>query len=461
MKIQLTNRTHASEIKPARPKSERFFACLLLTLLLFGLLTSPAIAKTDWDISPSHPNVGDTLKLTGTASPEEELGADISFKKELPVTEGRYQYLLEEIKIPYGKNNLFTVTGEGVENLDVSVKKLIWINLSSDASGGTATISQGHVPPLTYKVLISGDALSTLSKDSSVKLTVTASQTITADSNGNFEFDYDTSALPAGKYVVTIGNKAKTIELGSGNQNAPGISSISPSKGPSGELVTITGTGFNGATGVYFGEKKARYYTIQSNTKIIVTVPDGSGTLKVRVSSKNGWSNSVSYTYTSPTISSISPSKGPSGELVTITGTGFNGATGVYFGEKKARYYTIQSNTKIIVTVPDGSGTLKVRVSSKNGWSNSVSYTYTSPTISSISPSKGPSGELITITGTGFNGATGVYFGEKKARYYTIQSSTKIIVTVPDGSGTLKVRVSSKNGWSNSVSYTYTSPTIG
>ncbi|AKB50638.1 hypothetical protein MSBRW_1385 [Methanosarcina barkeri str. Wiesmoor] len=300
MKIRLTNRTHASEIKPARPKSERFFACLLLTLLLFGLLTSPAIAKTNWDISPSHPNVGDTLKLTGTASPEEELGADISFKKELPVTEGRYQYLLEEIRIPYGKNNLFTVTGKGVENLDVSVKKLIWIKLSSDASGGTATISQGHVPPLTYKILISGDALS---KASSVKLTVTASQTITADSNGNFEFNYDTSALPAGKYVVTIGNKAKTIELGSGNQNAPAISSISPSKGPSGEQVTITGTGFYGATGVYFGGKKASYYSIQGGTKIVVPAPKGSGTVQVTVNSENGKSNSVSYTYTSPKIS--------------------------------------------------------------------------------------------------------------------------------------------------------------
>ncbi|WP_292373554.1 hypothetical protein [Methanosarcina sp. UBA411] len=199
--------------KSIKSKRTKLVLGLLSAFFLLGLFISPAAAKTDWKISPSNPSVGDTLKVKGTASPEEKLIAEVSFVKDLPVTGGRYQYSLEKIKIPRGKDNLFTVTGEGVENLNLSVKKLIWIDLSSDASGGTATISQGHVPPLKYKIIISGDALSTPGKHSSVKLKVTASQTLKTNQKGKFNFNYPTSGLPAGKYTVKIGNSEKTIEL--------------------------------------------------------------------------------------------------------------------------------------------------------------------------------------------------------------------------------------------------------
>lgn len=181
---------------------------------MLGLFISPSAAKTDWKISPSNPTVGDTLKIKGTASPGEDLIAQVSFEKELPVTEGRYHYLLEKIKIPRGEDNLLTLKGEGVENLNVSVTKLFFTKkLSSDAPRGIATVSRRNVPPLTYKVLIDGDALSTPSKDSSVKLTVTASQTLKTSSKGKFNFNYHTSSMPAGKYTIYIGDSKKTIEL--------------------------------------------------------------------------------------------------------------------------------------------------------------------------------------------------------------------------------------------------------
>jgi hypothetical protein len=46
-----------------------------------------------------------------------------------------------------------------------------------------------------------------------VLLNVTINETLTADSKGSFKFDYDTTALPAGEYVLTIGNKTQKIEL--------------------------------------------------------------------------------------------------------------------------------------------------------------------------------------------------------------------------------------------------------
>jgi len=230
---------YANNIKLVKLKRTRLVLGFLSLFLLLGLFISPSAAKTDWKISPSNPTVGDTLKITGTASPEEELIAKVSFEKELPVTEGRYQYLLEKIKIPRGEDNHLTVRGEGVENLNVSVTKLFFNKkVSSNASGGIATISRRHVPPLTYKVLIDGDALSTPSKDfslkassiknssiknssiknspindSSIKLTVTASQTLKTNPKGKFRFNYHTSSMPAGKYTIYIGNSKKIIEL--------------------------------------------------------------------------------------------------------------------------------------------------------------------------------------------------------------------------------------------------------
>jgi len=206
--------SYVNNIKLMKLKRTKLVLGFLSVFLLLGLFISPSAAKTDWKISPSNPTVGDTLKITGTASPEEELIATVSFEKELSVTEGRYQYLLEKIKIPRGEDNRLTVRGEGVENLNVSVTKLFFTKkLSSDASGGIATVSRRNVPPLTYKVLIDGDALSTPSKDSSVKLTVTASQTLKTNSKGKFNFNYHTSSMPAGKYTIYIGDSKKIIEL--------------------------------------------------------------------------------------------------------------------------------------------------------------------------------------------------------------------------------------------------------
>ena len=211
MKNMLTNVNYASKIKPVRQKREGLLFCLLSVFLLLCLLISPAAATVEWNISPSNPTVGDTLKIKGTASPEESLTAEVSFEKEIPVSGGRYEYLLENIKVPEGKDNRFTVEANGVQNLNVNVQKWICIKRQSDASPeGVATISQANVPPFNYNILIDGDALC---EKSSVKLIFTASQTLTADSEGKFKYSYDTSSMPAGEFTIKIGDVEQTIEL--------------------------------------------------------------------------------------------------------------------------------------------------------------------------------------------------------------------------------------------------------
>ena len=69
------------------------------------------------------------------------------------------------------------------------------------------------------------------------------------------------------------------------------------------------------------------------------------------------------------------------------------------------------------------------------------------PTISSFSPSSGPIGTTVTITGTNFSANPAnniVYFGAVRAAVSTA-SATSLIVTVPTGSTYQPVSVTTNN----------------
>ncbi|WP_218022503.1 IPT/TIG domain-containing protein, partial [Nocardia amamiensis] len=192
----------------------------------------------------------------------------------------------------------------------------------------------------------------------------------------------------------------------------PSLSSISPNKGPTsgGTTVTLTGTGFTGATAVNFGSTPATSFTVNSDTQITATSPAGTGIVSVTVTGPTGTSNPLSYSYVVvPTITSISPTVGPiaGGNSVTITGTGFTGPLTVRFGST-ATTFTVDSSTQITAIAPAGSaGTVQVTVTGLGGTSNGVSYTYAPvPSITSISPTSGPAtgGTVVTLTGTNFTG---------------------------------------------------------
>ncbi|MFI9365183.1 IPT/TIG domain-containing protein, partial [Kitasatospora sp. NPDC053057] len=115
--------------------------------------------------------------------------------------------------------------------------------------------------------------------------------------------------------------------------NIPVIDSISPASGAAGSVVTLTGCGFSAVTAVRFGAVAASSFTVVSDTQITATVPAGSGTVQVTVVAWwwGATSNSVPFTYTVavPVIGSVSPASGAAGSVVTLTGSGFSGATAV------------------------------------------------------------------------------------------------------------------------------------
>ncbi|MCQ1535083.1 hypothetical protein FTO70_05145 [Methanosarcina sp. KYL-1] len=180
-------------------------------MAFFLLAIFPAGASVnDWETSPQKPIVGDTLRIKGSAFPEEEIDVTVTFEKIVPVSGGKYEYILEDVNIPGGFDNSFTVRATSAENLNVRVKMVVWITKSSGASGSTATVSQSGVPPGTYKIKIDGNAKSGAS---TVELKITARQQIKADSEGDFIYSYNTKAVPPGDFEIKVGDSTKTITL--------------------------------------------------------------------------------------------------------------------------------------------------------------------------------------------------------------------------------------------------------
>ncbi len=76
------------------------------------------------------------------------------------------------------------------------------------------------------------------------------------------------------------------------------------------------------------------------------------------------------------TITAAAPSAAVTGDVVTLTGTGFTGATKVKFGATNATSFDVDSDTSMTAVMPDGTaGTANIKVTNAKG--DSAAFTYT------------------------------------------------------------------------------------
>jgi hypothetical protein len=159
---------------------------------------------------------------------------------------------------------------------------------------------------------------------------------------------------------------------------APVVIVALPAIGPVGTSVTITGTGFDDssvATGVAFNGTAATSFSVDSNTQITAVVPTGATTGPVSVTDAEGTGATVlDFVVTPsppPTIVLFDPSTGPAGTEVTLTGTGYTGATSVEFDGAPATF-GVNSDLEIVATVPLGAATGPISVSTPGGTATSI-----------------------------------------------------------------------------------------
>ncbi len=267
----------------------------------------------------------------------------------------------------------------------------------------------------------------------------------------------------AGVYAVTVQvtdgslSDQKNFQV-TVNAKAPQVTAFSPASGRVGTTVIISGSNLLNATRVAFNGTAA---SISANTatQITTTVPAGATTGLIRVTTAGGTATSSSaftVTYPKPAISSFTPTSGPVGTTVTITGSGFAPAvTTVRFSNTTATQVTVQSATTLLAVVPSGASTGKVSVSTPGGTATSkFNFTVTvpvtpAPVISSFSPASGPVGTTVTITGSNFLGTTALQFNGIPA-VFTVKSATQITATVPAGAKSGKITVVTPRGTATS-----------
>src|SRR5208283_3680638 len=173
----------------------------------------------------------------------------------------------------------------------------------------------------------------------------------------------------------------------------------------------ITGSNFGSTQGlstINFNGVPATSITSWTNNQIVALFPSNATSGPVTVVANSIRSNgNFAFTLYNPVITSLSPATGQAGSTVIISGSGFTvgegTGSGVSFngvpGEVTLGGWT---DTSITVFVPDGVTSGPVTVTKSGVTSNSLLFTVENLSVSGISPTSGPAGSVVTITGTGF-----------------------------------------------------------
>jgi hypothetical protein len=158
-----------------------------------------------------------------------------------------------------------------------------------------------------------------------------------------------------------------------------------------------------------------------------------------------------------PTIASFSPTAGPVGTSVVVQGTGLTNASAVTFGTVPASSFTVDSDTQVTAVVPAGFNKAIIKITTPGGVAKSTGMNFQvttvpapPPVISSFSPTSGPVGTAVTVQGSGFTGATEVFFGTVPASF-TVDNDTQITAIVPSGFDRGIIKVTAPGGKAKST----------
>ena len=225
--------------------------------------------------------------------------------------------------------------------------------------------------------------------------------------------------------------------------------------GKVGTTVELLGQGFTGTTGVSFGGVSATFHNV-SDTYMTALVPAGAKTGTVTVTTFTGSMNSNHAFLVTPVITSI-PASGVVGAAITITGVSLSQTTKVTIGGRPA-VFTVVSDTQVTATVPAGAKTgAKILVTTPGGVAASPGTFAVVPVVKTFSPTSGPVGTAVTITGTSFTGATNVTFGGVAATSYSVINDQQVDALVPAGAVTGKITITTPGGTGiSSTSFTVT-----
>lgn len=229
--------------------------------------------------------------------------------------------------------------------------------------------------------------------------------------------------------------------------NRPGLSGFIPRTGEWATGISISGSFLSNVTGVQIGTGLNGSFTIISDTGINFTIPEDSSSDIITIHSLAGATTStgIFHTYTPlPTFSSFTPTRGYSGDALSLTGTRLHTIDSVLFtgGTERLtfdyRYFTKIGSTGISMAVPNGITSGQITLSTPRGLVTSTAFfePFLLPSVSGISPTFGAHNEIISVSGTNLSGMYIWFVSPNSGKYVSglsqsLVGSTGLTVTVP------------------------------
>ena len=256
---------------------------------------------------------------------------------------------------------------------------------------------------------------------------------------------------------------------------SPTISNVSPASGPVGTACEIDGTGFcEGVTPcaapkVEFNHTAASLTCDTTDTKICTSVPMGATSGDVCVKTGGGTA-CTPFTVTACTLHFVAGNFQP-----TTVGTFYSGSISLTGVQGSVTWSTsgglpdgLTFQNGSVSGTPTKPGTYNFTITAQDstgpGCAISQGVTITvaappAPNITSFSPTSGPFGTAVTVTGTNFTGATVVAFNGTSATF-AVNSGTQISATVPNDATTGPITVTTAGGVATSSSSFTVSATV-
>jgi uncharacterized repeat protein (TIGR03803 family) len=229
------------------------------------------------------------------------------------------------------------------------------------AGGGVGVSSGGTIFKIT-----TGGALTTLYKFCSLFFCADGGAPpfgLAPSSDGNF-------------YGTTMAGGATGYGAVFGFYVVPGTDpfvELQPSYGKVRTKVSIVGNLLTSATSVSFNGTPAKF--MLSKTGLVTNVPAGATTGSVTVTTPSATLVSNVPFKVVPRITKFKPKSGPVGTVVQITGVSLTQTTGVAFGGVAATVFSVNSDTQVTATVPNGAVTGPITIITLGGSASKGRFT--------------------------------------------------------------------------------------
>ena len=226
---------------------------------------------------------------------------------------------------------------------------------------------------------------------------------------------------------------------------APVIRRMSPTSGPPGQRVELSGRGFDRADVLTMGGRSLSV-TEWTPQRLVVVIPDGTRSDYIELSRASGQRARSPQRFRvlaqRPDIARVSPEGGPPGTRVRISGSGFGPADRVSYGSTRTPVLGRGTGWMDVEVPRRASRSESFRVRSRAGVARSPQPFALDlpPVATSFSPRRGAPGTEVTVRGNNFRDGDWVSLAGKRLPIVRL-ASRRIAVTIPAGSRSGEIAV--------------------